>query len=123
MNFELHSSRISVSESTRSYVERRLAFAIGRFADVVRNIAVRLEDVNGPRGGVDKLCRIRVKLAGERNPVIAEVVDVEIRSAIDIAAERAGRTVARQLDRKTRRRTGERAGSFIPAMYGDRMHA
>ena len=116
MKLELHSSRISVSESTRSYVERRLAFAFGRFADVIQNVAVRLEDINGPRGGVDKLCRIRVKLTGERNPVIAEVVDTEIRAAVDVAADRTGRAVARQLDRRKSRRSGERIGSLVPVM-------
>ncbi len=105
MNLELYSSRIAVSESTQFYVERRLAFALGRFADVIQSVVVRLEDANGPRGGIDKSCRVRVKLTGQKNPVIAEVIDLEIRAAIDMAAERVGRAVARQLDRRTPRRS------------------
>lgn len=41
MNLELHSSRVAVSESTFFYVERRLGFAVGRFADVIDNVLVR----------------------------------------------------------------------------------
>jgi len=35
MRLEIHSSHIAVSESTQVYIERRLGFALGRFADVV----------------------------------------------------------------------------------------
>lgn len=105
MRFELHSSRIEVSDSIHAYVERRLGFALGRFADVVENVVVSLADINGPRGGIDKSCRMRVTLIGHKTPVIADVLDVEIRAAIDMAAERVGRAVARQLDRRTSRRS------------------
>ena len=108
MKVELHASRLAVSNSTQAYVERRIGFALGRFADVIENVVVSLEDINGPRGGIDKSCRIRVNLTGQRAPIIATVLDVEIRAAIDMAAERVGRAVARQLDRRTPRRFSER---------------
>lgn len=104
MRIELHSSRIEVSNTIREYVERRLGFALGRFSDVVQQVVVALEDINGPRGGVDQLCRIRVQLSGQKAPVIAEVADVEIRASVDVAADRIGRAVSRQLDRRTSRR-------------------
>lgn len=108
MRLELQSSRIDVSDSTQAYVERRIGFALGRFADVVQNVVVSLEDINGPRGGIDKSCRIRVKLLGRKVPVIADVLELEIRAAIDVAAERVGRAVARELDRRTRRRPADK---------------
>jgi len=104
MNLDFHSSRIAISESTQDYVKRRLAFALGRFDDVVQGVVVSLQDINGPRGGIDKLCRIRVKLVGQRVPIIAEVLDTEIRPAIDMASDRLGRAVARQIDRRSSRR-------------------
>ena len=108
MNVELHASRLAVSKSTQAYVVRRIGFALGRFADVIETVIVSLEDINGPRGGVDKSCRIRVNLTGQRTPIIATVLDLEVRAAVDMAAERAGRAVARQLDRRTPRRFSER---------------
>ena len=44
--------------------QQRLRFALGRFADRVRSLTVRLSDINGPRGGRDKRCTIAVRLAG-----------------------------------------------------------
>jgi putative sigma-54 modulation protein len=108
MRLELHSSRIAISDSTQAYVERRLGFALGRFSDVVESVVVSLADINGPRGGIDKSCRIRVKLMGQKTPVIADVLELEIRAAIDMAAERVGRAVARQLDRRTPRRSSDK---------------
>ena len=108
MNLDFHSSRITVSESTQDYVKRRLAFALGRFDDVVQGVVVSLQDINGPRGGIDKLCRIRVKLVGQKAPIIADVLDTDIRPAIDMAADRLGRAVARQIDRRSSRRGAEK---------------
>lgn len=105
MRLELHSSRVHVTNSTRGYIERRLGFALGRFSEVVKEIVVSLADINGPRGGIDKSCRIRVRLNGQKAPVIAEVTDASMRAAADRAAERIGRAVARQLDRRASRRS------------------
>ena len=106
MRLEVHSSRLNVSERTHSYVNRRLAFALGRFDDVIHNVVVRLEDINGPRGGVDKLCSVRVNLLGQKKPVMAEVLDTSIQASIDMAAERVGRSVARQLNRQADKISG-----------------
>lgn len=42
--------------------ERRAHYALGRFADVVRSVEIRLIDVNGPRGGEDIACSIEARL-------------------------------------------------------------
>jgi len=43
--------------------ERRLHFATDRFRDDIREIDVAFRDVNGPRGGIDKQCRVIAKLS------------------------------------------------------------
>lgn len=75
-----------------------LYFALGRFATKIEHVGVRLSDVNGPRGGVDKECRVRIRLHGLRVVLVTDV-DAELRAAVDRACERAGRAVARRVDR------------------------
>jgi putative sigma-54 modulation protein len=116
MHIELYSSRISVSESSEAYVTRRLSFALGRFVDVIDSVVVRLEDINGPRGGIDKLCRIKVKIIGQKKPLIVEIVDLEIRAAIDMAADRIGRAVARNIGRRSDRRSSVQLGMDWPGV-------
>jgi len=101
---DIHVSRADVSESTRRYLERRLDFALERFQDSINSINVTLSDINGPRGGVDQQCRLRITLRGDRTPVITKSVQDSLRAAIDVAADSSSRLVARRLDKLQSRR-------------------
>lgn len=82
------------------FVERRMAFALARFSGRVRELRVRLSDINAQRGGIDKQCLIEASLE-PRGTLIVSVEDSNIESAVSRAADRA----ARQLDarfKKTR---------------------
>jgi putative sigma-54 modulation protein len=108
MKLILHAKGIAMTRSLESYVERAVLFSLGRFARRIRKIVVRLLDVNGPRGGPDKQCRIQVDLGRLGTSMVAEV-DPRIETAVDLAADRAGRTIVRRVDRRLERR--RRAGS------------
>ena len=92
MRTKIHSSNLRLSITVKQRIQRRLGFALGRFGDVIRRIDVRVSDANGPRGGEDKLCRIRVQLWNHHSPIIAEVLHQELLAAVSLAADRAGRT-------------------------------
>jgi hypothetical protein len=80
------------------HTRRRLRFALARASDRIKRVEVRLGDTNGPRGGADKFCRIQVFL--EHAPfVLIEEVGADLYAAIGRATERAGRNVARRVDR------------------------
>ena len=55
---------VELEPDDRVYIRRKLGRKPGKFVSSVERISVRLEDVNGPRGGVDHRCRIKVVLAG-----------------------------------------------------------
>lgn len=64
---------------------------------------VSLMDQNGPRGGLDKRCRIEVD--GGREPeVVTEETHADLHAAINRATERTGRSFARALERVKERR-------------------
>ena len=58
----IDSAGVSSGVSRITTGARRLAFAFGRFGPLLRRVAVRLTDLNGPRGGVDKACPLAVTL-------------------------------------------------------------
>jgi ribosome-associated translation inhibitor RaiA len=60
---------------------------------------MRLSDINGPRGGADKRCHVRVVLDGLHDVVI-EDIEADLYVAIDRATDRAGRTLVRKIDRQ-----------------------
>jgi hypothetical protein len=92
-----------LNEELRQLVERRLLFALSRFDSRIRRVDFVVSDENGPRGGIDKACLISIAL--ERAPVVViREKDENFSKCITRAAERAGRAVARTIE-KTRRNT------------------
>lgn len=81
------------------FVERRVRFAMRRRADAVQQVTVRLEDLNGPRGGFDKECRIALHTAGH-GTLVAHALATTWRSAVYEALRRAVQLLARVLGRK-----------------------
>lgn len=98
MRVAIQSSGFEMTNALRLYTEHRLATALGWARGHLRKLAVWLSDVNGPRGGVDKRCKIQVQLDSGRE-VIIEEREADLYAAIDRAAERADRAVVRQVER------------------------
>ena len=55
---------VSLDEDDRAYIRRRLGEKLGKYASSIERVTVRVRDVNGPRGGIDLLCRVKVVLSG-----------------------------------------------------------
>ncbi len=118
MRVNIHASKVELSPTIEEYVERRLLFALGRFADVTRTVDVTLSDINGPKGGQDKLCRMRVKLNRQSKPVIADVLHEDLRTSIDLTADRLGRSVGRAVDRQSGLRIARRRTAAVSSRAG-----
>jgi hypothetical protein len=74
-------------DAVRSYVERKLQAGLQRFAGSLRNVQVTLQDVNGPRGGVDKSCRIAAELIPSRCWIRLEARNANRFAAIALAVK------------------------------------
>ena len=59
----LFESRDPDGAQWREVAVRRLRFVLRRLTWLVPRARVQLSDVNGPRGGVDKQCRVELKTA------------------------------------------------------------
>ncbi len=98
MQMELRVRHADLEDALRTYLERRLLFALGRFADRIGRIIVRVHDINGPRGGVDKQCQFTVALVRHGSVHLAET-DANVYQAVDRAAHRLSICVQRRLKR------------------------
>ena len=103
MELKLRVRHADFPETLRAYVERRLGFALGRFANRIGRLTTRIDDVNGPRGGIDKLCCINARLI-PTGTVVMHAVDANAVVAIDRVADRIARAVRRKLQRRRDRR-------------------
>jgi ribosome-associated translation inhibitor RaiA len=91
-----------IAQHDRDYLRRKLGTKLGKFARAVERVSVRIRDVNGPRGGVDKRCTIKVTLAGLPS-VVVEERRASLQAAMDGAMRRAETAVKRSLKRRTAR--------------------
>ena len=99
MQIEIQSPKLDISPAHRDLVRRRAGFALSRLGPRVERVEVRFEDVNGTRGGVDKLCRVMVTLA--RGPAkVVEDRDADLATLIDRVLARAGRAAAKHVERE-----------------------
>jgi len=99
MRIEIHTGNFDLTESLREHVERRIQFTLSWSQHRLQKVMVRLDDINGPKGGADKSCRIQIPVVGAKTIVIEEIQS-NLYMAIDRAIERAGRALSRQLARK-----------------------
>ncbi|MBN0985853.1 HPF/RaiA family ribosome-associated protein [Amphritea pacifica] len=98
MKINLKVRHVSIKKGLAEYIRRRMAFALASRDDQTDQINVTLSDINGPRGGKDKRCQVRIVIAGQRDIVIDDVQQ-NWQEAIDSAASRASRTLTRRLAR------------------------
>lgn len=90
---------LPIDDEDRDYLRSKIERKLGKFAPAVERASVRIEDVNGPRGGEDKGCRIKVVLAGLPSVVI-EAQHYDLRAAMDDALTRVERTVRRAVQER-----------------------
>ncbi len=91
-------TRMEWKEEHQREAERSLEFAVNRHKDRIDRILLSLTDVNGPRGGEDKLCHITAEMRGA-NPVIIEERGFNMFAVIRRASRRLGYRIGRRLHR------------------------
>ena len=97
MQIDVQALGFELTPALRSHAVRRLHFALGRSNAQVSRLSVRLSDLNGPRGGEDKRCQVRVKLTDAPEVVIEDTeADLSTPRSASVARHRRslGRPVA-----------------------------
>ena len=99
MKIDITTQQVELNKNVSDRVLRRLQFALSKFGHSIRRVQVHFSDLNGPKGGNDKKCSIKVKLitTGE---VIVHGVGEDIATALSYSVERVGRAVKRELERR-----------------------
>lgn len=82
--------------------EEVLCFALDRFEHRLKHVDLFVEDVNGPRGGVDKQCRCVLYLKN-MSPVIIKGRGEHLGALILRVANRAAFVLSQRFDRRNKR--------------------
>jgi ribosomal subunit interface protein len=111
MDVVVRGLNINVSQATCEHAERRFEFALERFSYHLPRTLVRLSDINGRRGGIDKRCQVSVRATG-LPPIWIEEIDADLYAAVDRAADRVGQIMSRAVERRAPVRT-------VPRLWHD----
>ena len=90
----LFKSRHPQATDLRDLTERRVRFVLRRLGWLVPRAEVQMSDVNGPRGGIDKRCKVELRTDGAGSVVVASLAS-DWRTALDNALARAARFLMR----------------------------
>lgn len=93
----------ALDEVHREYLRRKLQRMVEKFGSAIERTSVRLEDVNGPRGGIDKRCQVKIVLRGLPSVYVDER-DSSVQAAMDRALAKANRAVREALQWRLQRR-------------------
>jgi putative sigma-54 modulation protein len=99
MKIEVRFRALDASEPVREHLLRAVHFHLSRFGRELSSVSARIGDVNGPRRGIDKRCQLHVRGPRIGSIVVAEV-NADAYAAVDGCADRAGRSVGRELERR-----------------------
>ena len=98
IEFLIRAGQVDTADALREYAERRLSFAIRRFAHKIQDVMVRLVDVNGLGRGIDSRCSISANLLDGRR-IFVEASAAWRFTAITHAAHRLNEAIRREVGR------------------------
>jgi putative sigma-54 modulation protein len=103
MEVYVRSRKLAPLTGLHEYAKEQVLAATDYFTEQVQSITVRVEDINGPKGGVDAVCRVVARIKG-RASVVVHSVAAKPGAAVHAAAEQLFIALERRLHRAPRRK-------------------
>lgn len=98
MQVEVAFSGIDSPSLIRYHFVDRVQRSLERFRQYVQIVRVHVEDINGPKGGVDKQCRLILQLRNIPEIVIQDR-DSSLCTLLDRVTDRATHSLSRKVER------------------------
>lgn len=98
IEFVIRTGRPDTVDALREFASHRLSLALRRFERRIRQVIVRISDLNGPRRGVDSKCSIAVDLVDGRR-IFAHATTAWPFASVTRAAGRVNEALRREIDR------------------------
>lgn len=106
MKVDIQARSFTLTEALRHAVETETRRYQTALAERPHALSVRLFDVNGVRGGVDKGCLVYARVGSCQSTVVASGIDADLYRAIAAAFARLERGTRHTLNRNRRLRRG-----------------
>lgn len=99
MILEINNKQAGIDKNITSEAKRLLKFSMSRFEGTVTRVKIHFSDLNGPKGGIDKRCRVSVKLKKAGQVVVLSEGENYI-EALSNCLERLVRSIRREIRKR-----------------------
>ena len=96
MEIDIRGENLFLTPPLLEQVERRLLLALSRFGESIQRVVVRIAELDNSGCNNQKRCRIVVSLRPSGHMMV-ECTGPDVRAAIDLGADRLGRSMARKI--------------------------
>ncbi|WP_420428549.1 HPF/RaiA family ribosome-associated protein [Algiphilus sp.] len=91
-----HGDGVERSPALEAYIQERLERLTPHYGDRLTRVRAFLKDVNGHKGGVDKVCELEARPAGKA-PIVVEAQDRDWYAVVRSAEGKLERALAHRL--------------------------
>lgn len=98
MEIKIRNNNLPISHFLTKHIEDNLKVALDRFSSSIKSINVSLKDQNGPKGGNDKTCLVKVSLR-QKGEVFITSSSNNLYSLVYKLTERLKYLISRKLKR------------------------
>ncbi|MFZ5829985.1 MAG: HPF/RaiA family ribosome-associated protein [Planctomycetota bacterium] len=99
MQLEIRRQNVRLDDTMVEHIEKQMGVALNNFESWLRDVQVSLEDVNGPKGGVDKQCRVLVNLRSGKMLKVEDTAE-DWTTVVNRTADRVGHVVAKEVGKR-----------------------
>lgn len=99
MKLLIKARKIKLEATTKEYMKHRVSFAFARARHLIRTLTITIADVNGPKGGNDKQCKVLIRTNDLSDIVITETQS-NLQASIDRALTRSSQNLLQRIKRK-----------------------
>lgn len=100
MEIEINTAQnLTRSEAVDQHIRDKLSGLDRRFGDRLTRVRVFLKDVNAHKGGIDKVCTMEARPAGD-HPIAVEAQDEDVYKSIRDASGKLERAIAHRFGRQ-----------------------
>jgi len=103
MQINLHTHHVTLPRKSGASIAAQFSRRLGLYADRIDKVDVMLKDINGPKGGRDKVCHVRARLCDGTLINIEDRASV-LRRAIYRCSQRARLSIGRAVKRRGEQR-------------------
>lgn len=99
MKVIVKTNNIDIHKAERHAISEKVKLVFERIAQHIQQVVVSVFDVNGPRGGDDIVCRIKITAPGVPT-VVVKTQNSALLQAINTALQRSSLNLVKKLKRK-----------------------